>query len=407
MKHFNASVYLLAFLDSFSYDKFSESSFNCKYSVLLNEGHIPIKKRFYDEDFPLPRWDVESSNYGCDSLPLLRKQIFCNLQALLDTEDIDIIILSDYGKGVFDGGLSEEIIKECNKRHMVTIVDPKDRNLAKWRDCAVFKPNIDYVNEIYKKYDIESFSSLQSRINCNGLIVTASGEGVAVYHNGKENWVQSSKRPHVKSVIGAGDCFCAILSLSMSHGMSIRDAAEIAFDAGSVYVEAKHNAPITPYQLARWDDPIKCKVVSAEDLAAIKETFPQRAWVWTNGCFDLLHSGHLSTFSFAKSLGDKLIVGLNTDESVKKLKGSNRPINSYLDRANQLAHLLLVDFIVPIEESPHSVIQLLQPDKIVKGADYKIEDICGVDIVGAENVHQVPLVKGLSTTNLIQKASNG
>lgn len=410
MKHFNTNCYLLSPLDKQATNILSKFSFDCGYSVLLESGHIPIKRRFYDGDFPLPRWDIESDGYGAVNIDNIRSQILTNLKKVIRNRVVNAVILSDYGKGLFENGLSNQIINECNSNNIKTIVDPKDTDISKWVGCTVFKPNVGYVKDAYKRYDIASkdLGYLKTKLDCKSIVVTDSGNGVQVYHDDKEQWITSSKKPHVKSVIGAGDCFCAVLSLSLSHNIPLENSVKIAFDAGSVYVEAKHNAPITPYQLSRWDDPVKCKIVTIEEMKEIKKTFPKRTWVWSNGCYDILHTGHLSTFSFAKGLGDKLIVGLNTDESVKRLKGESRPYNCYEDRAMQLASLMYVDFIVPIiDDTPHYVLEQLQPDKIAKGSDYQIDQVCGVDIVGRNNVYLAPFVEGKSTTKLAALIAGG
>jgi D-beta-D-heptose 7-phosphate kinase/D-beta-D-heptose 1-phosphate adenosyltransferase len=133
-------------------------------------------------------------------------------------------------------------------------------------------------------------------------------------------------------------------------------------------------------------------------------SYDKSTWVWTNGCFDIVHTGHLRTLEAAKQLGNKVIVGLNTDESVKRLKGTNRPINNYDTRAEHLAHCQYVDFIVPIEDdTPQTIIESLKPNKIVKGGDYQVADIAGANVVGYENVHIIPLITGLSTTKIIER----
>jgi D-beta-D-heptose 7-phosphate kinase/D-beta-D-heptose 1-phosphate adenosyltransferase len=121
-----------------------------------------------------------------------------------------------------------------------------------------------------------------------------------------------------------------------------------------------------------------------------------------------MHPGHLKTFTEAKKLGDKVIVGLNTDESIKLLKGESRPILSYAEREEQLAHLQYVDFIVPIpDKTPADIIREIRPDKIVKGGDYNKQDIAGIDVVGENNIHLVPLLPGVSTSKIIEKVKNG
>lgn len=209
-------------------------------------------------------------------------------------------------------------------------------------------------------------------------------------------------------MIGAGDCFCVFLVMARSLGFNINDSIQIAFNGASAYIEDKHNSPVTPYMFHKWFDPIDAKIVSLNTLIDIKNQLSNQKWVWTNGCFDILHAGHIKTFEEAKKLGDKLIIGLNTDESIKQLKGDSRPIHSYKYREKLLSHLQYVDFIVPIyEKTPESIINKLKPNCIIKGGDYKVEDISGHTIVGKENVHIIPLLSDLSTSNIINRIKNG
>jgi D-beta-D-heptose 7-phosphate kinase/D-beta-D-heptose 1-phosphate adenosyltransferase len=197
---------------------------------------------------------------------------------------------------------------------------------------------------------------------------------------------------------------CAFLAMALAHQMELRDAVEVGWNASSLYIESKHNKPIMPHEFANWNDPIKSKIVSVEDMKTIMG-YCKCQWTWTNGCHDFaIHGGHLKVLEYAKRLGDKVIVGLNTDNSVKKLKGDNRPYLTYKQRAENLAHLQYVDFIVPIEEeTPLSIIKQLPINYIVKGGDYTVEQIAGSDIVGYENVHLVPLIDGISTTKLMKE----
>lgn len=412
MHYFNADCFLISPLDKFSTQEFKKCRFNTDFCVTMPKGHIPIKRRFYDDDFPLPRWDIEDDDYNEKDIDYVRNEIFNNMLKIIRKHDINVVILSDYGKGVFtgDGGPARAIIDLCNSHKIPTIIDPKDMNVSKWRNCSVFKPNAGWAKEFCKKvgyskggyknnWEAEA-DTIKQHTDCKHVVITESGSGV--YADGKYH--VPIKVPHVKSVIGAGDCFCGFLAMGLASGMSVTDAAWNGFNAGLVYVEAKHNQPITPYQLSRWDDPIRAKLVTADELASIKATFPKRRWVWTNGCFDLLHAGHLKTFEEARKHGDKVIVGLNTDDSVKRLKGENRPVFSYEQRAMHLAHLMYVDFIVPIEDdTPLSLIKMLKPDKIIKGGDYIIKDIAGCDVVGRENVILVDLLPDVSTTKIVTK----
>jgi D-beta-D-heptose 7-phosphate kinase/D-beta-D-heptose 1-phosphate adenosyltransferase len=330
-----------------------------------------------------------------------------NLEIVLVNKTIDIVILSDYGKGVFTNGFAEQAIELCNKCLIPTIVDPKDPPVDKWRGCTYFKPN---AFESCKMTGLSSgnwwshYAHFETYHQINNVVITDGPNtpfvGSPISNN---NNIKLARQPKKQSVIGAGDCFCAFLSMCLSHKMKLEDAVEVGWNASSLYIESKHNKPIMPHELDQWNDPIQSKIVSVDDMARIMG-YDKSTWVWTNGCFDILHVGHLKTLEAAKQFGDKVIVGLNTDSSIKELKGPNRPVNDYLTRAEHLAHCQYVDFIVPIEDkTPLEIIKKLKPTKIVKGNDYKVEDIAGADVVGHDNVHLVQLVSGLSTTKIIER----
>jgi len=190
----------------------------------------------------------------------------------------------------------------------------------------------------------------------------------------------------VESVIGAGDCFAAVFGMAVGHGFTVAESAEIAWNAGAVYVQRKMNRPIIPAEVS-WDG-----IVEPDDL--LDRDFKL---VFTNGCFDILHKGHLQTLRFAKEKGDKLVVALNTDESVRRLKGEDRPVKPLEQRMAVVAALDCVDFVVSFSENtPLELIQKIRPEVLVKGADYRPEEIVGADVV--PELFRAPIIDGLSTS---------
>lgn len=427
LKHWNADVQLITVGDQEALDLFSQHGIKLDYAVPILKWKTPRKKRFYDGDFPLDRWDVELKSNKTDTQGWTgaRTRLLTHFGKAVREFCPDIVIISDYGKGVFVGGeenLSVPIIQLCNNKGISTIVDPKTVNKHFWRGCTVLKPNADWARSFYDKYCAEEGKKsvrwseesafIQREINCDSVVLTDSGNGVCVYAEGEDCFysspILSKKRPVIRSVIGGGDCFCAFFAMSYALGIHLEGSVQVAFNAASAYIEDKHNNPLTPYQFWKWHNPIEAKKVSVEKLVEIKQSMPNQTWVWTNGCFDIMHPGHLKTFVEAKKLGDKVVVGLNTDESVKMLKGESRPILTFEERQEQLAHLQYVDFIVPIpDKTPANIIREVKPDKIVKGGDYNKTDIAGIDVVGEDNIHLVPLVPGVSTSKIIEKVKNG
>lgn len=427
MKHWNTDVYLVSVISESDEKVINTHNFSCEYSVTMKNGwKMPKKKRFYDGDFPLDRWDVETkgSKLNTPEWSATRNLLLNRFKDMVDKVEPNIVILSDYGKGVFVKGkenISKNIIDYCNSKSILTIVDPKTIDSNIWKNCSIIKPNADWARNFLDKYCPEfepvdkwqkEIENIVSEINCNEIVLTDSGNGVAVHSDKKYTYFSSpelsKKRPVIRSVIGAGDCFCAFLSMARSLGFTTTDSVSIAFNGSSAYIEDKHNNPVTPYQFHKWFDPIGSKIVSVEELVKIKNQKPKQTWVWTNGCFDIMHVGHLKTFEEARKLGDKVVVGLNTDESIRLLKGSKRPILPYEQRQKMISHLQYVDFVVPIhEKTPGSVIDKIIPDKIVKGSDYKAEDIDGCQTVGCNNVHLISLEPDVSTSKIIEKVKNG
>lgn len=403
MRYFNAQARLMALIDSYSLAVFEQAGLNLHSCVemVYGYGHIPRKRRFYSKDFPMFRWDIEMPRYGIDNDHLngyLNVLFGQPIQGMYDA-----IILSDYDKGLF-GGIPR--FKSFLQHGIPTIIDPKGNDIAKWAGCTIFKPNSVEAAALSGETSWElQCNYFRQKLNCQAVVITQEGDGVVGMVDSEYfEYRPKSKAERAESVIGAGDCFIAFLAMAVGRGFTVQQAAEIAFEAGSLYVRRKHNEPITPRQLRLKDDPIAAKVVTLNELLETPRK-PTQKWVFTNGCFDLLHPGHISTLKFAKSKGDRLIVGVNTDRSVSSLK-PGRPYMPLHDRMNALASLEMVDYVVSFDEkTPLVMIEQLEPDVLVKGAEYKVEDIVGNEIV--KEVYVAPMVEGFSTTALAQKIREG
>jgi D-beta-D-heptose 7-phosphate kinase/D-beta-D-heptose 1-phosphate adenosyltransferase len=301
----------------------------------------------------------------------------------------DVVIFSDYDKGFFASELPWLLEKYHNA---ITIVDPKKGPLHKWRGCTIFKPNKKEAEDLTGKTKWrEQAKHLQNELDCESVVITDGGKKVSGVYKDQFFCFKPDNQVEVESVIGAGDTFCVFLALAVGHGFTVPEAAEIAWTAGSVYVQNNLNRPIVPAELS------SDGIVAPEDL--VSRDFKL---VFTNGCFDLIHEGHLQTLQFAREKGDKLVVALNSDDSVKRLKGDDRPVKSLSQRLAVVAALQMVDFVVSFEEdTPFEVIKKIKPDVLVKGADYKKEEIVGADIV--PEVFTAPLIPDVSTTALISR----
>ncbi len=409
--HFPVKTFLVTFLDEKAINALKQTKIELTSSLTEDECQVPLKKRYYDEshDFPLCRVDVEKPNYGLEKIQSWRKELVKQFSSLIKNEKIDFVICSDYNKGVFDHNTATEIISICKKRHIPTLVDPKTDHL-RWVGCTYFKPNEKEARDFTQHsdqcprlwYDVADV--LQAELNCKAVILTHGGKGVSGNDGEKGFRYAPAQQTDARSVIGAGDCFAATFALASAHGFPTEEAAEIAFESGAVYVQKMHNEPITPQELLHRADPIASKIVTREQLCYIRSSDPARKYVFTNGCFDLLHEGHINTLRFAKSKGDRLIVAVNTDESIRKLKGPTRPILPLDERMKVLAALECVDYVVCFgEETPYQILKDVGPNVLVKGGDYCIENVVGTELV--DEVFLTNLVEGRSTSEIIKKIS--
>ncbi|MHA2406198.1 MAG: PfkB family carbohydrate kinase [Candidatus Hermodarchaeia archaeon] len=395
-KHFNVDVRHFAFADSYTAKVLEEFGISSAYCAnLTGANKTPRKKRFYHGDFPLCRLDIEAKNYGLDDAALRAKQE--ELFSTFVNSEKDVIILSDYGKGLFSGGHETKFWVQKTEDEIPTIVDPKGGPISRWKGCTVIKPNEKEAEALSGEKDWRKQCTYFLReTECLAVVITQGGTGVVGNVMGREFEYRPRQTVKANSVIGAGDCFVAFLAMGLAHAIDIIDVVEIAFEAGAKYVQRKHNQPIAIEDLL---GPCQVKFVSPENLANRNFTLSV-----TNGVFDLLHSGHLSTIQFAKTKAEKLAVLVNTDESVKRLKGDKRPIVPLKERMEMLAALEVVDFVVPFNElTPLQAIRQIQPDCLIKGADYRDKEVVGTNVVGEANVFYAPILDGFSTSTVIDK----
>lgn len=386
-----AKSYLFSFTNDHAVDVFFEHSLHLGVSFhgfSKYIKHIPIKKRFYSGDHQLYRWDIEKDNYG--STIELIKELRNRIYEDYSRSKAKINILSDYSKGFFDDYNKQMWLKNCS------IVDPKMGHPSRWEGCTIFKPNAKEARELTGETNPENqLDDLLQKTKAKYVIITQGGDGVI----GKSQTESFHYKPYddvkVNSVIGAGDCFVAMLALAYSQEMDIKDCVELAYKAGSIYVQKKYNEPVNYYDLLALDDPIGAKFVEPEDLAHVKNL------VFTNGCFDFgLTKGHVRYLQEAKKLGNKLVVALNSDASVKKNKGANRPYMNLDERKNIIAALDCVDYVISFDEkTPYELLEEIKPSLIVKGGDsYKAEDVVGY---GKYPVKIIDYIECVSTTDKI------
>lgn len=329
-----------------------------------------------------------------------------------------IVILSDYAKGVLSDAMCKAIIKECNFAGIPVIADPKGLDYSKYQGATALTPNKKETAEACgvsmndNKALLDGAKELKKKLGLKFLAVTRGEEGISLLEGSDERHIGATAK-QVFDVSGAGDTVIATLAAGLIHGLTAQEALELANTAAGIVVGKVGTVPINRDELL---NELSAKDATEQadkitDLATLTDKVS--AWkaakqkiVFTNGCFDLLHAGHVTYLEAAKKTGDKLILGLNTDRSVSALKGPTRPVIHENDRARVLAALEAVDAVILFDEdTPLNLIHALKPDVIVKGDDYTEDQVVGgkeVKFWGGE-VRLIPLVQGRSTSKIIEK----
>lgn len=327
-------------------------------------------------------------------------------------DQFDLVILSDYMKGLLAFDFTHRLINICQQKGIPLFVDPKDQRLNKYANSTLLKPNIQDLAGIIDLRDQNQFKeaiiSLKKRLNIQYLVVTLGSDGVAFLDSADNFYQIAAKTKAVYDVTGAGDTFLAYLAVGFVNGLEILDCIKLANLAAGIQVGKMGTSVVCLEELSKvWDDFSNAKLKSVAEIKDLIKSFPEeKKVIFTNGCFDLLHPGHIFLLERAKALGDILIVGVNSDHSVKKLKGQNRPINNLEKRLKVLSALSVIDYLVVFsEERPDNLIKAIRPQMIVKGGDYQKAEVLGKDIVEAYggSVEIIPYVDGESTSDLIKQ----
>ena len=335
-----------------------------------------------------------------------------------------VLVLSDYAKGVLTDTVITKVIGIANSVGVPIIVDPKSVTLARYAGASIVTPNVKEASsatgiDIQSDNDAERASAkIITEAGIGAVLITRSEHGVTLMaQEGNIAHFPASGR-EVYDVVGAGDTVVATLALCLGAGMTMEASARIANIAAGVVVGKHGTATLTRSELldelsrlSRVGAPSsKAKILPASSIIPLREQWGKDGLSvgFTNGCFDILHVGHIGILEFARSHCDRLIVGVNSDASVKRLKGPGRPVNREDDRAHILGAFGFVDAVVIFsEDTPYELIGQIQPDVLVKGADYRIEDVVGHDIVQRRGgkVVTFDLVPGRSTTQIIARAA--
>ena len=329
-----------------------------------------------------------------------------------DVQDASIVIFSDYGKGVLaDAQGMIQIARDAGKR---VIVDPKGSDFSIYKNASVITPNYSEFCAVVGECDSEQEIYDKAKKLCEvhkfeALLITRSEKGMTlVMQDGRVSNFPAQMR-EVYDVTGAGDTVISAFAMSLAADNDFEQAAQVANIAASIVVSKFGAATVSAEELTQgmlnYEYP-SSKLISRESLLKrIEDAHAKgKEVVFTNGCFDVLHKGHAHLLREAAALGDMLVVALNSDDSVSRLKGEGRPINSLQDRAEMLSYFSSVDWVVSFsEDTPESLIKYLSPDVLVKGGDYAPKEIIGADFIEQRGgqVKVIPFVDGYSTSKII------
>ena len=386
---------------------------------LLSEHHIQnqcvavdshptiTKLRILSRHQQLLRLDFEEGFHNLDCQALLAK-------LAAEITAYGALILSDYGKGTLDA--VQQMIQIARQANVPVLIDPKGTDFERYRGATLLTPNMSEFEAVAGHCNDEDEIvakglKMIADFDLSALLITRSEKGMTLLRPNQDPFHLPTQAKEVYDVTGAGDTVISVLATAIADGRPLEEACYLANAAAGIVVGKLGTSTVSPSEL---EQAIHQRaetgfgVVSEAELKAIIQQSKTRGEkiVMTNGCFDILHPGHVSYLENARKLGDRLIVAVNTDESVKRLKGDSRPINDLDARMAVLAGLASVDWVVPFaEDTPQRLIGEILPDLLVKGGDYKPEEIAGSQEVWANGgeVRVLNFENGCSTTNVIKK----
>jgi D-beta-D-heptose 7-phosphate kinase / D-beta-D-heptose 1-phosphate adenosyltransferase len=385
---------------------------NSKYLKIQKNRVTSKKSRLIAANQQVVRFDRENTDeISNESQNFILSTFKKNIQ------NYDIVLLSDYGKGILTNNLTKSIISFAKKLNKKVLVDPKGRDYSKYTGAFLLTPNI---NEASQATNItinddatlkKAITQLKSIYELEISLITLSEKGLAVYD--KELKIHPTVSQEVFDVTGAGDTVLASLGFALACKLDIDNAIKFSNLAAGIVVGKIGSATTNINEIIEYESSLNkptsdMQIKTLDEIIILSKEFKLKGKkiVFTNGCFDLLHIGHIKYLEKAKSYGDILILGLNSDRSVKSIKGEKRPITNQKDRSYILAGLEAVDYVVIFdEETPYKLIKSIKPNILVKGGDYKGKNVVGEDIV--DELKIVEFIKGKSSTQTIENIKKG
>jgi|Laugresbdmm110sn_2_1035109.scaffolds.fasta_scaffold01595_6 D-beta-D-heptose 7-phosphate kinase/D-beta-D-heptose 1-phosphate adenosyltransferase len=372
---------------------------NINYKLFKDSSRkTTVKNRVFFNNSIVQRYDYESTH---DITFDIENEIFNYI--LSKKDNLNAIVISDYNKGVITRRLCIQIIDYCNSNNIYSFVDPKINYYLKYAHCFCFKPNlieamtISNLHSSTNNLNNEMFDFINENIQSKYIVITCGENGIIYNYDNTIHYVQHSSKIEVIDVTGAGDIVLAILVFIFLKTQNISIACRTANFIAGKSVQCIGNYKTSLKDIEEWNQ--------IEEINVFRIKNPSSKIIFTNGCFDILHSAHLKLLSFAKKQGNMLIVGLNSDESIKRLKGENRPINDVNERKECLLSLGFIDHVIVFyEDTPLNIIKQIKPNIIIKGGDYKKEDIIGIEYV--DDVILFDYINNKSTSLIIDKIKN-
>lgn len=401
-------------------DILNEKNVKFKLFIDRNKNCITTKNRIIHHNNICARYDVEDDS---DISEDISNEILSYVKSKVN---VTAVLISDYNKGVITDYLCTEVINYCNAHDIYTFIDPKIKNIYKYKNCFCFKPNMHESIALTKTTDISNmFSEIKKSLNNTHTIITDGENGL--YVDDVSNHITHDKKITLVDVTGAGDVVISVLLYCfLTFNKDILNAAAIANYIGGKSVQVlgnyiiclkdieegynefilKHDENQYPIsKISRVELPINQILFDADVEQLKKFNNNNLNIVFTNGCFDIVHSGHLKLLHYCKNKGDIVIVGLNSDQSVKNLKGNSRPINTASERSEFLLSLNMIDYVVIFnDDTPYNIINAIRPKTLVKGGDYCKENVVGSDIV--DNVFIFDYLENKSSSLIINKILN-
>lgn len=391
-------------------DELLSKGINTDYVVSLDRQTTEKIRFLASNNQQVLRLDIEDTSSPSDKEYSAMIKSFEN-----KIEEIDLVIMSDYLKGLFTYEFTQSIIKIAKENNVPLIIDVKDKQYNKYKNATLLKPNMKELCDLTSmtiETDEEIVSAseeLRTKCNCQYVLTTCGDRGMVLVGDGEPYFIEAFGQ-EVFDVTGAGDTTIAYLGACMVNGYSMRESVDIANLAAGIQVSKVGTSSVYWKEIKdRIDKKYgrgKNKIISGHLIDSFRQNNINKKIVFTNGCFDILHIGHIRYLQEASKLGDLLVVGLNSDSSVRRLKGEGRPINNEAERAEMLAALDFIDNLIIFEEdTPLNLIRKIQPDVLVKGGDYLEKEVVGKSEVEERGgkVVLIPFVDGKSTTNIIDK----